>query len=323
MTTAKINRLLERAMPFFIPASVIVGILLSDYIIGFVFLIPWLFGVMTLVGSLNSNFVSFKHAVTHPLPLVIILVILHIIMPVLAWGVGHILFAGDIYTITGLILGMAVPTGITSFVWVSMYRGNSALVLAIILICTLLSPVIVPATMSLFVGGNIEIDAAGIMVGLLWMIVLPSVLGMIYNQFSKEKAVKLSKRLAPVSKIFMGAVVALNGAVVAPYLVDVSWKLVGIGLTVLFIAFLGYVLAFLAARWFKFDQENTVAMIFTGGMRNISTGVVIATSYFPAPVAIPVVLGMLFQQVLASVFGAFIDKYYGKDVVVGTEEYTR
>lgn len=322
MTTARINRILEKAMPFFIPASVIVGILLSDYIIGFEFLVPWLFAVMTLVGSLNSNFVSLKHAVTHPLPLVLILVILHIVMPVFAWGIGHIIFAGDIYTITGLILGMAIPTGITSFVWVTMYRGNSALVLAIILICTLLSPVIVPATMSFFVGGNIEIDAVSIMKGLLWMIVLPSVIGMVINQVSKEKAVKLSKQLAPVSKIFMGVVVALNGAVVAPYLVDVSWKLIGIGVIVLFIAFLGYVIAFLAARWFKFDQENTITMIFTGGMRNISTGVVIATAYFPAPVAIPVVLAMLFQQVLASVFGAFIDKFYGKEVILSTEKYS-
>lgn len=301
-------------MPFFIPASVIVGILLADHIVRFAFLVPWLFAIMTLVGSLNSNFVSLKHAISHPLPLLLILVILHLIMPVFAWGVGHLLYPGDFYTITGLILGMAIPTGITSFVWVSMHKGNSALVLAIILICTLLSPIIVPATMSFFVGGNIEIDTVSIMKGLLWMIVMPSVVGMLFNQVSKEKAVKLSKQLAPISKVFMGVVVALNGAVVAPYLVEVNWKVVGIGITVLCIAALGYIISFLAARWFKFDQENTVAMIFTGGMRNISTGVVIATAFFPAPVAIPVVLGMLFQQVLASVFGAYIKHYFGKDI---------
>ncbi|MFP3513622.1 bile acid:sodium symporter family protein, partial [Peribacillus sp. SIMBA_075] len=34
---------------------------------------------------------------------------------------------------------------------------------------------------------------------------------------------------------------------------------------------------------------------------------VIATSYFPAAVALPVVLGMLFQQTLASTFGKFLE----------------
>ena len=43
------------------------------------------------------------------------------------------------------------------------------------------------------------------------------------------------------------------------------------------------------------------AFLFTAGMRNIALGVVIATTYFPSKVAMPVVFGMLFQQVLAAV----------------------
>lgn len=42
--------------------------------------------------------------------------------------------------------------------------------------------------------------------------------------------------------------------------------------------------------------------VFNAGMRNIAVGVVLATTYFPSKVAMPVVFGMLFQQVLASVF---------------------
>ncbi|MCY9341001.1 bile acid:sodium symporter family protein, partial [Bacillus haynesii] len=39
------------------------------------------------------------------------------------------------------------------------------------------------------------------------------------------------------------------------------------------------------------------------GMRNISAGAVLATGFFPPQVAVPVVIGMLFQQVLAALFG--------------------
>lgn len=53
----------------------------------------------------------------------------------------------------------------------------------------------------------------------------------------------------------------------------------------------------------KRPQEEIVALIFTGGMRNISAGAVLATSFFPPQVAVPVVVGMLFQQILAALFG--------------------
>ncbi|WP_179123792.1 hypothetical protein [Paraliobacillus ryukyuensis] len=42
------------------------------------------------------------------------------------------------------------------------------------------------------------------------------------------------------------------------------------------------------------DRNTMVVLTFTDGMRNISAGVVIAVRCFPAPVAVPVVLGMLF-----------------------------
>ncbi len=64
----------------------------------------------------------------------------------------------------------------------------------------------------------------------------------------------------------------------------------------------------------KRDKGTVVSLIFTGGMRNISAGAVIAVAYFPPAVAVPVVVGMLFQQVLASLNGALLDKYYKKQV---------
>ena len=83
-----------------------------------------------------------------------------------AFGIGHLSFRGDAHTITGLVLGMIIPTGITSVIWVSIYKGNMAITLSIILIDTLLSPLIVPFTLSLFVGQKVEMDIISIMNGL-------------------------------------------------------------------------------------------------------------------------------------------------------------
>lgn len=308
-----INKFLEKTMAYFIPVSVVIGVLVSDYIVDFAWLIPWIFAFMTFAGSLNSNFASFKDAVLHPLPIFVTFTILHIIMPLLSLGIGHLVFPGEMLTITGLVLAMSIPTGITSFVWVAVAKGNNVLALTIILLGALLSPIIVPLTLHLLVGETVEMDALGMMIGLLWTIVIPSIVGMILNQVTKGKVVDiLSARLSPFSKVGMGIVVMLNGAVVAPFLLERGFALVGLGIVVIIIAFLGYVLSFSAGRLLKQGKETVIAMVFTGGMRNISAGVVLATAYFPAAVAIPVVLGMLFQQVLASLFNSFIEHYYRK-----------
>jgi predicted Na+-dependent transporter len=309
----KLNKQLEKIMPLITPTSVVLGVLLSVYIKDFTYLIPWIFAFMTFAGSLNSNFKSLSDVVRHPLPIFAAMVLLHILMPIWAWGVGHITFQGDIFTITGIVLGMAIPTGITSFIWVSIYKGNIPLTLSIILIDTLLSPLIVPYCLSLLIGERIEMDVLGIMQGLVGMIVVPSILGMLLNQFLiGDVTKKLSATLAPFSKISIGIVVMLNGAVIAPYLKEINLKLISITLVVFFIAVTGYVFSFLIGKLIRSDRDTVVSLTFSGGMRNISAGAVIAVTYFPPAVAVPVVVGMLFQQIIASFTGYFMGRYYNK-----------
>ncbi|WP_066250998.1 bile acid:sodium symporter family protein [Neobacillus drentensis] len=311
----KLNKQLERIMPLITPVGVLTGVLFSVHLKDFSYLIPWIFAFMTFAGSLGSNFRSLKEVIVHPFPIIIAMAILHVLMPIWAWGVGHVAFSGDIYTITGLVLGMVIPTGVTSFMWVAIYKGNIPLVLSIILIDTLLSPIIVPFSLSLFIGGKIEMDFFNIMKGLLGMVVIPSLIGMYLNQVTKGRIKdQIGTRLAPFSKISIGFVVMLNGAVVAPYLKHIDLKLVGITLTVFMIALTGYLFSFIIGRFLSGGRDTVISLTFTGGMRNISAGAVIAITYFPAAVAVPVVVGMLFQQTLASLNGYFLNRYYNKKI---------
>lgn len=311
----QINRRLEKMLPFITPTGVVLGIIFSAYIQDYSFIVPWLFAFMTFEGSLTMNFRSLKNAVIHPFPIIIVLVFLHVLMPLWAWGISHTVFNGDSLTITGIILGMVIPTGVTSFIWVSMKKGNKAVTLAAILIDALLSPFIVPYSLSLFVGQKVALDTGSMMTGLFYMIVLPSILGMLLNEITKGKIAPIWKpRLAPISKIFLGVVVALNGSVVAPYLAEIHGKLILIIFVVFCIAFSGYLFAYLLGKGLKFDQQMNTAFTFLGGMRNISAGAVIAISYFPPAVVVPVVVSMLFQQTLASLYGSFLDKRYQQQV---------
>jgi len=300
----KLNRALEKALPLLTPASVLLGICLGGAIDEYRWLAPWVFAFMTFSGSLSLNFKQFMNVLSHPLPLVLTFILLHVAMPLLALGVGTAAFPDAPLTVTGLVLLAAIPTGITSFVWVSMLKGNTALTLAIILIDTMLAPFVVPHTVAYLVGAEVAMDPVAMMRGLLGMIVLPSLLGMALHQWTRGRVHAVwSPRLSPFSKLAMAVVVALNSAFIAPHLQRIDAALIGLAAVVLALAAAGYALGWLSSRALRADSETALALTLNSGMRNIGAGAVLAVTYFPAPVAVPVVLGMLFQQSLASLFG--------------------
>ncbi len=299
-----VNRTLNRMMPLITPLSVLTGVLCGSALSSYTFLSPWLFAFMTFAGSISLGFKDFVNVLKKPLPLFACLFILHIAMPLVALGFGNVLYHTDEFTITGLVLAAVIPTGVSSFIWVSIYKGNTALTLSIILIDTLLAPFVVPGILSLLIGTSVELDTGAMMSSLFWMIVVPSLLGMVLNEWTKGAVAPVwSPRLNPFSKLFMAVVIMINGSVISPYLADISLHLVGLAFVIVLLASTGYALCFLTARILRWNEADEVALIFNGGMRNISAGAVLAVSYFPAPVAVPVVLGMVFQQLLASLAG--------------------
>lgn len=296
-------------MPVLTPVSLVIGVLLEDIGGQLLFLVPWMFAFMTFAGSLSMNFEGVKSIKKYPKAILFTIAFLHILMPIWAYIVSKVIFDDHLLTI-GFVLAVAIPTGVTSFIWVSICRGHLALCLAIILIDTLISPLIIPALLHVVVGQTIELDTASIILDLLWMVVLPSIGGILLNEWTNGKIEEqLGKKLAPFSKLCLFGIVMINSSAIAPYVKNITWELMGVVLVVFALAVSGYVFCLLFGHFLWKDTSITTTFVFTGGMRNIAVGVVIATTYFPAKTVMPVVFGMLFQQVLASLFSKIMDKY--------------
>jgi predicted Na+-dependent transporter len=268
---------------------------------------------MTFTGSLGSGFDEMKKVALNPLPLIVILFILHVWMPVVAFGAGKLFYANSPYFITGIVLEFIVPTGITSLVWVSMYRGNTVLSLSVILLDTLLTPFLIPLSLKLFVGTAVDIDALGMFRDLILMIFIPALIAMTLNQLTKGNIKKiLTPKLAPFSKAAIIVVVALNSTKIAHFFKEFTPTLIGIAVTILLLAITGYVFGWIASRILKQKYPNTASMTINSGMRNISTGAVLASQYFPGEVMFPVMIGTLFQQVLVSIVVSILSRSESK-----------
>lgn len=306
------NKRLQALIPILTPLSLIIGVLFQNIGVHLLFLVPLLFAFMTFSSSLSMNFKDVKGFSKYPTIILLSIAFLHIIMPIWAYFISTVIFNDELLTI-GYVISASVPTAITSVVWVSISRGNLPLCLSIILIDSLLSPLIMPALLHIAVGKTIEIDTLSLILDLLWMIVIPSLLGISLNQLTKGNIQEtLGNKLAPFSKLCIFGVIMINSSSIAPYVKHITWELAGVIIVVFFIAVSGYVIALVIGHFLLNDISIIKAFVFIGGMRNTAIGVIVATTYFPAKVAMPVVFGMLFQQVLASLFNKVLEKYEQK-----------
>lgn len=303
-----LNKFIQRWMPVLTPLSLVIGVLLEKIGTHFLFLVPLLFAVMTFISSLNLKFRDIKVFKQYPKTILFMIAFLHILMPLWAFFLAELIFDDRLLTI-GFLISVAVPTGVTSVIWVTISKGNLPLSLAIILIDTLLAPILMPLILHLVVGESISLNTSALIFDLIWMIVLPSILGILVNEWTKGKLFEqYGKPMSLISKICLFAIIMINSSAIAPYVKTIDLELAKVIAVVLFLAVSGYVFSLLLGRLFWKSEADQATFVFNGGMRNIAVGVVIATTYFPSKVAMPVVFGMLFQQVLASIFYKIIQK---------------
>lgn len=307
-----LNLFLQKRLAFLTPLSVCIGLLLANQLHLFVSIVPWMFAFITFASSLGIQANKLKTTLMRPFPIIVSLLIIQCIMPCLAYSVGHLAFSTDPFTLTGLIIAFIIPTGVVSMMWVSIYGGNLSLSILIVVINTLLAPLFIPLSLFLFIGANVEIPITDVMTSLIWMIVVPSLLGMFVQYLSYLRANAIQTTVAPFSKLALCIVIAINSAVAAPVILfDI--ELLMIAIVVLFVASFGYLLGIAVAKLCKYEKDVMISFMFHSGMRNISVGATIAILYFPAKVSVPVVIGALFQQSLAAIFGRMLPLFLEKE----------
>jgi tagaturonate reductase len=300
----RFNAVLERFMPLLTPTGVVCGFLLGSRISGFAPAVTFLFAFITFSGALSMNARDFMRVIKNPKPILVFLFSFHIVIPVAVRILAGLAFPGESSFVTGLVLLFAIPTAVSSYIWTTIHKGNGPLTLTIILIDTILAPILVPFIISTLMRTTIRIDSTGMFVSLVWMIVLPSIFGILLNQSSKGKIPsKLVPAFTPLSKLLLIAVIAINASRVTSSVTSFEPVFIPLALACFAFSFMGLFIGSLAGKAMALDRADRVSTIYAVGLRNISAALVIALEFFPARVAVPVLMGILFQQTLASVAG--------------------
>ena len=306
----KFGSFISRNMIVIVPLCLVAGIFFPAFFQRFAPYVSPMFAVITFQGSLSNDFGNLKRTFSHPLPMILAILISQLLMPVLGWLLGHLFFT-DTDLICGIVLEYTVPIAVTSTMWVSLYEGNMSLTLGTLLISTCMAPFTIPATLQLLMGATVEVDAAGMILDMLFMIAIPALLGTALNDRTKGRAKQqISPVLAPLARILTILVITTNSTSLSTFIFNLTPELAGVLVLIGFLASSGYVWGFLAARLMHLKRADAVGMTFLCAMKNISAGAIIAQEYFPAITLFPVMTGTLFNQFFAALFGKLFGRTF-------------
>jgi tagaturonate reductase len=303
-----INHVLNRLIPVTTPLSIALGFLLPSVFITLRPFIPWLFGMMTFSGALRLKAAELGTVIRNPKPIIVFFLLSHILMPLTA------LFSSSLFIVnpdvnTGFVLLFAGPTAVSGFIWVTIFKGDKALGLTLILLDTLLAPFFVPGTVSVLMGAKVAMDMTGIAISLLYMIVIPTIIAVGINETSRGKIPDvICPTLDPLAKICLMLVIAANASIVAPVIRFDDPLIRQTALLCIVLTVFGFLLAKLGGILGKCGDQKNVSMVIAGGLRNNSVVMTIAVTFFPRYTVLPTLLSIIFQQTIAAIMGKLLLK---------------
>ncbi|MBO8137851.1 MAG: bile acid:sodium symporter family protein [Desulfotomaculum sp.] len=270
------------------------------------------FTYMTFAASLDTSLADFLSRLSRPWLSIWMLIFIHGVMPFIAYIIGLVFYPGPENELIrlGFLLGASIPVAVTSILWSQMVGGDVPLTTATVTLDTLISPLLLPLFIVLVVGKTVHIDTMNLLMRLFWMVTVPGFLGMIIHDYTKGAFKKYTQSIGGfTSKIAIILVVYINASAVAPE-IEWNYSVIKLLLVILIVSISGYSLGFLSSYILKGHQhKRMVSMIYAIGMRNNSLGLVLALTYFPPAVALPITLSMLYQQPLAAVTSKLVERF--------------
>lgn len=186
------------------------------------------------------------------------------IMPFLGFGLAK-LFSFEPEIAAGIVLVGCSPSGLASNVMSYLAKANVALSITLTAIATLLAPLLTPLLMTFLGGKFVEVDFLKMVWDIVKMVIVPIVIGLIFNKLFYGKAKWLDKTMPVVSMVGIAAIITIITA-------SGRDSLLTIGLLLLVACLLhnviGYFLGYWLCKLLKMDEKECRTIAIEVGMQN-------------------------------------------------------
>jgi BASS family bile acid:Na+ symporter len=254
--------------------------------------------------GLTLNLNDFKIVFSRPKDVIVGCLAQFTIMPLLAWGLAKV-FQLDEALALGVVLVGCCPGGTASNVITYLAKGDLALSIGMTGVSTLLAPLLTPLLTWALAGKSVDVNVVGMLLSILWVVILPIVVGLIIKALWPKFTEKATAYLPAVSSLAIAFIVAIVIGVNAH-------KLMAGGLVIVIVVMLhnicGLSLGYLIGRLLGLAESKKRAVSIEVGMQNSGLASSLATLHFAAyPMA--TIPGAIFS-VWHNISGALVARFY-------------
>ena len=240
--------------------------------------INYLLGVVMFGMGLTLNLQDFKIVFSRPKDVIIGCLAQFTIMPLLAWILAR-LFSLDEALALGVVLVGCCPGGTASNVITYLAKGDLALSVGMTGVSTLFAPFLTPLLTWALAGKSVNVDVVGMLLSILWVVILPIVVGLIVKGLWPNFTKKATDYLPAFSSIAIAMIVAIIISANANKLLAGGSIIV---LVVILHNLCGLSLGYLIGRLLGLSEAKKRAISIEVGMQNSGLARSLATIHFAA-----------------------------------------
>ncbi len=265
-------------------------------------LITYGLGFIMLGMGLTLSVEDFKGVFKFPKLVLLGLILHYIIMPLSGWVFANIFNLNDFFK-AGLILVACCPSGTASNVICYIARANVALSVTVTTISTFIAIILTPLLTLFLIGNKIEVNAEGLFLDTVKVVLLPVILGVLMRKFLPVFTKKIEGIAPLISILFITLIVASIIGSGKEQIIKSGFALL---LAVFSLHISGFFFGYVLSKIISKDEIASRTISIEVGMQNSGLGVVLARQNFTSPlVAIPCAISSLFHSLIASLLAGF------------------
>ncbi|MBP5360688.1 MAG: bile acid:sodium symporter family protein [Bacteroidaceae bacterium] len=263
-------------------------------------------GVIMFGMGLTLSLQDFRIVLSRPKDILIGCLAQYTVMPLLAW-VLTCMFVLPKELALGIILVGCSPGGTASNVITYLAKGDLALSVGMTAISTLLAPLLTPLLVWLMAGMMVEVDTIGMLLSIVYVVIAPIVVGLLWQRFLPG----ITKKLVPYLPALSSLAICLVVGIVVSH--NAGQLLVG-GLLLLVVVMAhnicGLGIGYLIGQTLGLPVQKKRAISIEVGMQNSGLASSLAAIHFAAfPLA--AIPGAIFS-VWHNISGALVARFYAK-----------
>ena len=258
--------------------------------------VPWLLSVIMLGMGMSMRPVDFAVIGRRPWALLLGVAAQYSVMPLLGYGVAHLLALPPELAV-GMILVGAAPGGTASNVMVYLARGDVALSVAMTSVSTLLAPFLTPLLVLALVGETLPVSGTALFTSIVQVVLVPVLAGLALRLLVPRLVERCLDVLPLVSVAGITAVVL---AVVAGSAATVLSAGALVLLAVVLHNVGGLALGYAVGRLCGLPVASRRAISIEVGMQNSGLAAALATVHFSPAAALPAAIFSVWHNVSGS-----------------------